>query len=607
MKPDSTTPIRITVAGKILLALIAIVLVSIGFLGFTASRLFVSDKEVSVFDNQVSEASFSAREINGRLKGAMDVLRSVAASAKIPGTNLEQVFQNQSVLEGFELFEVTAEDPKPKAVNPPIKVGKGFDAEPDLLPWMAELKTKRYLFRNVTKDPKEPRLMVLLLGEGSPEPLLVGFVSMKTFFDSLSAGTNRFSIVDSQGYALMDSDVTQILGSNQATFSQDPVFLSAKQSVLPNGSKKVTGDKEYLSSFSKTDLGIYVLVRAEYRKVVQAMYSLVEKIVLFGMGLMSVLILAGTFLIRRITSPIRDLFRATHQISEGQFDIEIAVESKDEIGALARSFDFMSQKIKALIQDLVEKSRLDQELKIAQAVQGKLLPREFISTAQSQVASFYRSASECGGDWWGIAEFPGKTVFAIADATGHGVSSALITAAARSSFSMFEKFATEQPDQISPKRVLELANRAIFDSAQGDIMMTYFACVVDHQAKKIFASSAGHNPQYFVSLSGGGAIKGLTPRGNRLGESRNLDASTWEMIGLSYQPGDRLFLYTDGLIEAMNAELKQFGRKGLRNVLTSASRADVGAGIQQVTQAVFDHTGPRPLDDDITLVMAELH
>lgn len=590
-----------------MLALVAIVLISIGFLGFTASRLFVTDKEVSVFDNQVSEASFSAREINGRLKSAMDSLRSVAANAKVPGANLEQVFQNQSVLEGFELYEVSAQDPKPKPLNPPIKVGKAFDAETDLSSYLPELKAKRYLFRNATKDPKEPRVMILLLGEGEPEPLLVGFVSMKVFFDTLSSGVNRFSIVDSSGFSLMDSDVTQILSSPHPTFQQDPVFRLAKESVLPNGSKKVTGDKDYLSSFSKTDLGIYVLVRAEYRKVVQAMYSLVEKIVLFGMGLLSVLILAGTFLIRRITSPIRDLFHATHQIAEGQFDIEIPVRSKDEIGALAKSFDFMSQKIKALIQDLVEKSRLDQELKIAQAVQGKLLPREFISSAQSQVASFYRSATECGGDWWGIAEFPGKTVFAIADATGHGVSSALITAAARSSFSMFEKFASEQPDQISPKRVLELANRAIYDSAQGDIMMTYFACVVDHETKKIYASSAGHNPQYFVSLGTGGSIKGLTPRGNRLGETRNVDAAAWEMVGVSYAPGDRLFLYTDGLTEAMNSDLKMFGRKGLRNALNGAIRADVGGGIQQITQAVFDHTGSRPLDDDITLVMVELH
>ena len=83
----------------------------------------------------------------------------------------------------------------------------------------------------------------------------------------------------------------------------------------------------------------------------------------------------------------------------------------------------------------------------------------------------------------------------IADATGHGFPSALITAAARSCFSVMHKLAQEDPEfSFSPAAMLSYANRVIYDASLAKIMMTFFIGVIDFSSGKLTYASAGHNP-----------------------------------------------------------------------------------------------------------------
>lgn len=111
------------------------------------------------------------------------------------------------------------------------------------------------------------------------------------------------------------------------------------------------------------------------------------------------------------------------------------------------------------------------------------------------VSGYYCPATECGGDLWGYFEIK-KDVFAlfIADAMGHGVPAALITALAYSSYKTIEDLMISQKSQLdSPDDILKALNRVIFSALEGKIHMTCFLAVIDLNTKKMTYSNAGHN------------------------------------------------------------------------------------------------------------------
>lgn len=596
-----------------LAALTLLIGISITFLGITASRLFVEDKERAVFGNQITEALFAGRELNVRLKTAIDLLRSVAVSSPVEA---KRILANQDLLDVAEVYQLQ----NTGGTNEPVLRVQALKTEapgavpgapiPDSATLKGEVKavlpkllTSQYLFKNLTTQPQDPRVGVFLAPSGPTPVVIVGTLSMKAFLEGLQNSPQEFTITDDAGNVILDSDYGRNL--LKANLAQDPAFLFSKESPVQSGSKKTDG---LLVSYHRTDLGIVVLVRAEYTKMVQSVFSLIEKITLFGLSLLAALALAGTLVFKRITKPIRELFFATQTVAEGNFEVQIHSKSGDEIGALAKAFVYMAQRIQQLILDVVEKSRIDQELKIAVTVQKKLLPLPRVSDSQLTAAAYYRSASECGGDWWGHVSFPGKTVLCIADATGHGVSAALITASARSALALFEKFARKQPELIHPLTILDFANKAIHSSSQGEVLMTYFVCVIDHTARKLHTASAGHNPQYLIAKTESGAydIQSLGAAGSRLGEVPELDVSQIQVQTMDYVPGSQLFLYTDGILDAVDGADKQYGRKGLKKALQAAAGQSVDTVLQMVSKDFLLYVGPRPLGDDVTFVIGEL-
>jgi sigma-B regulation protein RsbU (phosphoserine phosphatase) len=192
----------------------------------------------------------------------------------------------------------------------------------------------------------------------------------------------------------------------------------------------------------------------------------------------------------------------------------------------------------------------------------------------------------------------------ISDATGHGLPSALITAAARSCFSVMHKLAQEDPDfTFSPSAMLSYANRVIYDTAMGQIMMTFFVGVVDFKQKTLTYSSAGHNPPWLFKHEGGNyTLKSLAAVGQRLGESR--DAPPFEEKSMSIDPKDILFLYTDGLTEGKDAGGEMYGKKRVRKMVEANLSAGPETVVKNLIADFLKHNGEKPLDDDVTIATA---
>lgn len=306
----------------------------------------------------------------------------------------------------------------------------------------------------------------------------------------------------------------------------------------------------------------------------------------------------------RISRPIRELTRSVERIAQGNLKERAVVDANDEIGMLGRNFNHMAEQLGVLLTETKEKATYEKEMEVARVIQESLLPpSRVIDKGFFQFIGYFKSASICGGDWWNYAELSGgRLLILIGDVTGHGVSSAMITAAAKSCCDTL-RHVTE--GELTVTFLLEELNKTIYEAAQRKFVMTFFATIIDPRERTLTFSNAGHNfPLLFrADTSDGPAIVPLVTRGNRLGdvmESRFLERT------VPYGPGDVLVWYTDGLTEGIGKDGSEYGekrfRRSIRSMLASGPDAILDKVIRDAEGFFADFARP---EDDITLVVGK--
>ena len=328
-------------------------------------------------------------------------------------------------------------------------------------------------------------------------------------------------------------------------------------------------------------------------------------------GLVFILVAAGIAVFQglRITQPLKLLASRADQIARGDLSTRVEVNSLDEIGMLAENFNYMADRLQVLLDETAAKAVLEKELELARTIQETLVPTaDLIERGPIKVAGHFQPATQCGGDWWAVHDLPDdKVLIIIGDVTGHGVPAAMITAAAKAACDVGR--ALEGP-RLTPSRLLELMNRAIFESARRKFVMTCFACVIDTRTKIIAYANAGHNFPYLYRApttlrEGEAEFTVLMSRGNRLGD---VPDSNFAESSQPLRAGDKLVFYTDGLIECENPANEEYGEKRLRLSIRQAAELP---GPKEMRDSMMNVAGQfyadRPRNDDITLVIAHVH
>jgi serine phosphatase RsbU (regulator of sigma subunit) len=330
---------------------------------------------------------------------------------------------------------------------------------------------------------------------------------------------------------------------------------------------------------------------ALYTGAVGALFALIGTVLAIFQGL-------------SISKPIKQLAWKADQIARGDLDARVDVNTGDEIGLLGENFNFMADQIAILLQQTAEKAKIEQELEVAKAIQETLVPSDApVKKSTLTFAGFYQPAAQTGGDWWTWAELVGgKTLVVIGDVTGHGVPSAMITAAAKASCDVARYV---HNDDVTVTTLLEIMNHAIFESAQRRFVMTCFASIIDTKARTITYANAGHNfPYLFRPGEGKGEFGSLMIRGNRLGDDRNskYDAKTTELA-----IGDVLVWYTDGIVECENEAGEEYGEKRFRASVRKAAALDAGEMRDAIIADAGAFFGEAMRKDDITMVVGRIH
>ena len=618
MNDSKIQRISVSVATKLLISIGLLLMIVVAFLSTSATFLVSQDKRTTSFRTQSTEAFFAGREFSDLARQTIDTLRiymaSIQPTVQVPPSQLgrlQAVIDNQTFVLSVQVKSLNIQTGEFKEIARSVKKDaiKDYEMSPDVFELkdfdvkqaLPQLLTNSFYFFNI------PLLGVALADlqfRDNPAglPVAIAAVSLAGFGKEIKS--SGLTLANREGNVLFASDSEMLFTHGQ--ISDDTMFQSALHSKVASSTHEYMNNGiRYLGVFSRPGFGLIVLTKITWARAMRATYLLVERFVLLGLLAISGSILFSIAFSKTMTAPIKRLFDATETIGQGDFDIRLDSKNNDEIGSLTRSFVAMSKKIQALIVDSVRKAHLEGELAIVSAVQQTLIPAAEFQNENVTICAHYQPAAECGGDWWGHFMVGKKMCFMIADATGHGLPSALITASARSCFSVLQKLAEDEAFfKLSPKEMMNYANRAVFEAASGRIMMTLFMGVCDFEAGTITYANAGHNPPWLFKKSGEKfVLNSLMADGLRLGDKR--ESYMYEEKSMDISRDDILFLYTDGVMEGMNLEGLQYGKKKTRKIVESNLSGDLKNSVKLLVEDVLVHNTGKPLDDDVTVVMVK--
>ncbi|WP_437528505.1 PP2C family protein-serine/threonine phosphatase [Sorangium sp. So ce726] len=312
---------------------------------------------------------------------------------------------------------------------------------------------------------------------------------------------------------------------------------------------------------------------------------------------------------RRFASKLSELFSLSSaapggatQPAGGQAagqDAAGASGSDEAINEVRVQLVALGDRLVQLLYDTAEKASLKKQLEVARAVQQMLVPSEDVIERPSlRLASHFQPAAECGGDWWTFHDLPdGRLLTVVGDVTGHGISSAIITGAAKAACDVVRTFARET---ISPAQLLRVMNCSIFEAGQQKFLMTCAACIFDPAAGSLTLANAGHPFPYLVRNN---AIRQLAAQGEPLGAASSAEYTS---STIALEGGDALLWFTDGVTECENESSEQFTEKRLRSLFQSVAACAPEEARDAIVAAVSRFRGERSLDDDVTLVVARV-
>ena len=324
----------------------------------------------------------------------------------------------------------------------------------------------------------------------------------------------------------------------------------------------------------------------------------VRAIVLVGLLLMLYLFIR---IITRELRPLRRLAYEAETIASGQFDAELPdFQRTDEIGQLSHSFGNMQQSPVKYIEELknttAQKASIESDLRIASDIQIGMLPERFPTREDRDDVQLYASltpAKEVGGDLFDFYFRDEKLFFCIGDVSGKGVPASLFMAVTRSTFR------TVSAHESMPDRIVTIMNKTIADMNKNHMFVTLFVGVLDMPTGRLRYCNAGHDAPLLV-----GAGMGELPC------DPNIPVGFMPTWKYSLQEahiftGTTIFLFTDGLTEAMNAEYAQFQMERVNDVANRAlakQQQEPRQLIAQMTEAVHQFVGDAEQSDDLTMM-----
>ena len=310
-------------------------------------------------------------------------------------------------------------------------------------------------------------------------------------------------------------------------------------------------------------------------------------------------ILVSAWIARRITRPVRQLVGDIDQVSAGNLDHRTTADSGDEIGQLARAFNRMTRALQEAHHRELEARDSEHEMEIASQIQANLAPRSLPRPPGVDIAAFSRPSKSVGGDYYDCFEIEeGRIGLIVADVAGKGVPGSLVMAMTRA----FLRVEAGRGGASSPGDTLKRVNRMLAPDMKKGMFVTALYCILTPETGEVMVASAGHHP-LIVWRARDDSMELSAPRGIALGlDAGPLFDRSLQEEGVHLAKGDRVVLYTDGAVEAMDPRGEEFGDSRFQELCWRLATETSERFLARTVETLDSYRGAAPQHDDLTLV-----
>lgn len=319
------------------------------------------------------------------------------------------------------------------------------------------------------------------------------------------------------------------------------------------------------------------------------MLSLVGYALMFGL----VLVISS-----RVSRPLKELASVAKRLGQGDFEVEIPqVKGKDEIAEFAEAFGHMRDSLKENIEKQKSVERVQNELEMARKIQLGLLAKndddDGVKDNRHKLYPFILPAKEVGGDFYDFAKVDeNRLAFLIADVSGKGIPAALLMMSSRSMLKSVVLAGSSVEDSFN------VVNDRLAFRNYLNMFVTVWMGILDLRTGEVEFACAGHNPP--VICHDDGTVEFAKSRPGLVLAA--MEGTRYKRQTLKLEPGDTIFLYTDGVTEATNANEELFGDDRLLQTLRDACGMEPAEICPFVKSKIDEFVGDAPQFDDITML-----
>ena len=313
---------------------------------------------------------------------------------------------------------------------------------------------------------------------------------------------------------------------------------------------------------------------------------------------MQVLIFATLFvfiyiLIKRvIINNLKKINDTLARITNGDLSVTVDVRSNEEFASLSDDINSTVSTLKRYIAEAA--ARIDKELEYAKQIQLSALPTNFPNGDDYRIYAQMIAAKEVGGDFYDFYKLSDTTVaFLAADVSGKGIPAAMFMMTAKTIIKDLAE------SGLPVNEIFTKANEKLCENNESGMFVTAWMGILDITTGQIKYANAGHNPPLLKRANGsfeylkcraGFVLAGMEGIRYRIGE-------------FTLHPGDRLFLYTDGVPEATNTENKLYGEDRLLEFMNRNAAMEATTLLPALKAHIDEFVGEAPQFDDITMLM----
>lgn len=531
------------------------------------------------------------------------------------------------------------------------------DIKPDFYnatsrPWYIQAKKEdKTIFTDIVIDALGGGPCIICATPYYANGQFAGVVGMGTFLDNINEiilntkiGDNGFGfVINKQGQIIASPHTTGdlIIGINNIKDlrqSTNTSLADAVQKIINEKSglteANIDGKDYYLAYAPMKNTDWYFVTAMEVDTVIapaketheniiniatEYMDNLSEKTKMTVIGMIisiSILLFFITYigwsLADYLTKPIRQLSKGVQQIAMGNFNGKLNIHTGDEIESLAISFNAMTTELQTYIKNLeqitAEKERIATELNVATNIQKNMLPCIFPPYPDRKDFDIYAvmyPAKEVGGDFYDFYLLDeNHLVITIADVSDKGIPAAMFMVITKTILKNFAMSMTS-PDDFSA--VVQCANRQLCENNEEMMFVTVFMGMLDLKTGKFIYVNAGHTPPMIRHKHKDDSTFEYLPVEKNCVLGINEEAQ-FKQQEVYLKQGDELFLYTDGVTEAINKEKKLYSIERLYSNLNKINQKsscqdilrDVKLSIDEFAQGMYQ-------SDDITMLAIKLN